>query len=90
MAKYRKKPIVIEAEQFVIWDFNNKPFSVSIFGTNYEVKSTGYGAYIEIVTLEGVMKANHLDYIVKGIDGELYPVKADIFERTYEEVNEGD
>ena len=41
--------------------------------------------YIE--TLEGTMKASEGDYIVRGVDGEYYPVKSDIFEKTYEEIN---
>ena len=39
---------------------------------------------IEIETLEGVMKANKGDYIIKGVKGELYPCKADVFKLTYE------
>ena len=42
--------------------------------------------YIEIETLEGYMKASFGDYIIKGIKGEFYPCKPDIFEATYEEV----
>ena len=42
--------------------------------------------YIEIETLEGIMKASFGDYIIKGIKGEFYPCKSDIFQATYEEV----
>jgi hypothetical protein len=42
---------------------------------------------IEISTLEGVMKANFGDWIIKGVNGEFYPCKPDIFEKTYEELN---
>lgn len=42
---------------------------------------------IEIKTLEGVMMANKGDWIIKGIKGELYPCKPDVFEMTYEKVN---
>ena len=42
--------------------------------------------YIEIETLEGIMKANFGDYIIKGIKGEFYPCKPDIFQATYKEV----
>lgn len=41
---------------------------------------------IEISTLEGVMKANFGDWIIKGVNGEFYPCKPDIFEKTYEEI----
>lgn len=44
--------------------------------------------YIKIETLEGTMKASVRDYIIKGVNGEFYPCKPDIFEKTYEEVTE--
>jgi hypothetical protein len=43
---------------------------------------------IYIHTLEGVMKANMGDFIIKGINGEFYPCKSDIFEKTYEKVED--
>ena len=52
---------------------------------NYEDK---YNPYIKIETLEGTMKASVGDYIIKGVNGEFYPCKPDIFEKTYEEVAE--
>lgn len=61
MAKYRKKPVVIEAYQ-----------------TNVE---------LDIGTLEGVLHASVGDYIITGVNGEQYPCKPDIFEKTYELVN---
>ena len=80
--KYRKKPIVIEAIQ---WTGDNL-VEVSQFMThgryNGEVKT------IEIETLEGIMIASIGDYIIKGIKGEFYPCKSDIFEQTYEEYND--
>ena len=82
--KYRKKPVVIEAEQFVIRDFNQVPITVKIMDINYEIKGQLFDRYIEIPTLEGIMRANHLDYIIKGINGEFYPCKPDIFNKTYE------
>lgn len=42
---------------------------------------------IKISTLEGVMKANFGDWIIKGVNGEFYPCKPDIFDKTYEEVD---
>ena len=44
--------------------------------------------YLEIETLEGVMRANSGDYIIRGVNGEFYPCKPDIFEKTYEEVSD--
>lgn len=79
MAKYRKKPVVIDAfqykgvkdgalEQFMqgaTWNFNPEKG-------------------VEIATLEGVMTATPYDWIIKGVKGEFYPCKPDIFEATYE------
>lgn len=84
--KFRKKPVEIQAEQFVIWDYKNVPNLVEIMGRCFEVKGVLYDRYIEIPTLEGVMKAKPHDYIIKGVNGELYPCKEDIFKNTYDEV----
>lgn len=90
MKKYRKKPVVIEAIQL-----NRKFHDVCLdFIGNKNIVSSGSGefaedgCYIEIKTLEGNMMANENDYIIKGVKGEFYPCKPDIFEMTYEEVNE--
>ena len=83
--KYRKKPVVIEAFRFQIdkampdW-FNEKRITNEIITHN--------DGTVEIKTLEGVMKANKGDYIIQGVNGEIYPCKPDIFEKTYEEVVE--
>ena len=88
--KYRKKPVVIEAVQF-------KGSSTHIGAIKCWMNS---GIYIDptivtcdfitmnIETLEGIMTANPGDYIIKGINGEFYPCKPDIFEKTYEKVEE--
>lgn len=83
---YRKKPVVIEAEQFVIWDFNKVPKFVEFFGQKYAINGEMYDRFIEILTLEGVHRANANDYIIKGVKGEVYPCKPDIFKMTYEKV----
>lgn len=44
------------------------------------------GEYLSIETLEGTMRADINDYIIKGVNGEFYPCKPDIFEKTYEKV----
>lgn len=88
--KYRKKPVVIEAFQFYVdnipdWFMdavsNN---TVILHNCNYKRYSINE-AYCEIKTLEGVHRCNGGDYVIKGIKGELYPCKADIFKQTYEE-----
>jgi len=57
--------------------FRKIPVEIEAYQTNEEV-------YIE--TLEGIMKANKGDWIIKGVKGELYPCKPDVFNITYEKV----
>ena len=59
--------------------YTKKPVAVQAYQTDEE---------IEIETLEGVMKANKGDWIIRGVKGELYPCKPDIFNLTYEETND--
>lgn len=79
MAKYRKKPVVIEAFQWTVdkcpkwWLDASGKFEINI--------KTGS---IFIPTLEGTHEARHGDYIIQGIKGEIYPCKPDIFEMTYD------
>ncbi|MFB6473332.1 hypothetical protein ACFCW7_10910 [Paenibacillus glucanolyticus] len=78
---YRKKPVVVEAVKFNtiddIFDF------VGLDNMTAPVKDK-----VGILTLEGVMWAKSGDYIIKGVNGEFYPCKSDIFNKTYEEVAE--
>ena len=74
--KYRKKPVVIEAIQFT-GNFSE----VEVFvGGDAEFRD----GQLVIATLEGAMRADHNDWIIKGVKGEFYPCKPDIFEMTYE------
>ncbi|MFA1820562.1 hypothetical protein ACDX78_10325 [Virgibacillus oceani] len=87
MAKYRKKPVVIEAfkyheDNMPDW-FMDKVTSSDIIIQN---KTSIEEAYCEIKTLEGTMIGEHGDYIIQGVNGEVYPCKPDIFEKTYERV----
>ena len=91
MPKFRKKPVVIEAVQ---WDGTDEAFEqvkqlagstfvdrhrhVDDLGNRYQT--------LNIPTLEGDMDANIGDWIIRGVKGEVYPCKPDIFEQTYEEV----
>ena len=79
--KYRKKPVVIDA---VRWNGNNHK-EVIDFVENNKIWFDALGN-IWISTLEGDMMAKKGDYIIKGIQGEFYPCKPDIFAETYEEV----
>ena len=82
--KYRKKPVVIEAVQF---DGTDK--SVEWLIPQLESGEIGRTAnHLHIKTLEGIMTANIGDYIIKGVQGEFYPCKPDIFETTYEKEEE--
>ena len=87
--KYRKKPIVIEAEQFVVYsNRNEKQFKITVNGVLFPIYKDEKGFHILIPTEEGIMRADNLDWIIRGVKGEIYPCKPDIFEKTYEPVNE--
>lgn len=97
--RYRKKPVEIEAKQFdgtpqsathiINWALE---MGVTI---TYSCPEPGPGSaqdcrdvnhHLAISTLEGTMRADRGDYIIKGVQGEFYPCKPDIFAATYEEV----
>ena len=84
MAKYRKKPVVIDA-----WRLPMSDGASRVFGNDPNIifKREG-GAIVEAVisTLEGTMTAGNGDWIIRGVAGELYPCKPDIFATTYEVV----
>jgi len=84
--KYRKKPLVIEA---VRWTGNNWG-EIRLWMNSVSVNSILNIALNEvwINTLEGTMIGEVGDYIIKGITGEFYPCKPDIFEASYDEVEE--
>jgi hypothetical protein len=81
--KWRKKPVIIEA---VKWLGSNQD-EVLAFCNSREVcdyARIDSANKLEIITLEGVMNASVNDYIIKGVNGEFYPCKPDIFLKTYE------
>lgn len=99
MGRFRKKPVEIEARQVPVYNENEPvtPYldeSIALAewcgGTSFMM-----GGYrdddddyrIEIPTLEGTMKASPGDWIIKGVQGEFYPCKPDIFEQTYEKAD---
>lgn len=84
--KFRKKPVVIEAEQFVEGRGRFLPFIG--LGAPSPVQWSPEGKYWYIHTLEGAMIVSDLDWVIKGIRGEFYPCKPDIFEATYEAVDD--
>lgn len=82
MPKYRKKPVVIEAVQ---WAGNLADIEGLLMrSTRAEVQQYLGDPALYIPTLEGVMKANVGDWIILGVQAELYPCKPDIFAATYE------
>ena len=91
--KYRKKPIEIEAMQYTddTYDTYEVLKSLHEFMAQKELTilyKEPNNPKIVIPTLEGDLYASIGDYIIKGIKGELYPCKPDIFEATYERVKE--
>ena len=76
--KYKKKPIVVEAMQYT----GDNLLEVMKF-----CKAIRFIDYLYIATLEGNMRVNIGDYVIKGVRGEFYPCKPDIFKETYETVS---
>jgi hypothetical protein len=76
--QYRKRPVVIDAMQYE-GDTRELPYE---FGTAISRSYTGGSCFIS--TLEGEMECRPGDWIIKGVKGEFYPCKPDIFEATYE------
>lgn len=91
--KFRKKPVVIEAEQFTSERaleclIEHKPFAfgLQVSGNFHPGDKKLYSAVIHIQTLEGKMRCEVDDWVIRGVKQELYPCKPDIFDATYEPV----
>lgn len=91
--KYKKKPVIVDAIQWqgYVDEFDDGPeceapewileaFQKGLIQMTYPT--------MLIVTLEGIVTAKAGDYIIKGVEGELYPCRADIFKKTYEEARD--
>ncbi|HEV2928402.1 MAG TPA: hypothetical protein VGW74_06905 [Propionibacteriaceae bacterium] len=83
--RYRKKPVEVEAMRLLPGTDNWKDVCDWLAARGGEPHMVGEGA-VEIETLEGVMRADPGDYVIRGIQGEFYPCKPDIFEATYDVV----
>ena len=83
MPKFRKRPVVIEAVQ---WTGELTDELHELFGDQEICVKTSNPPYLSINTKEGHMLASVGDWIIKGVAGELYPCKPDIFAATYEAV----
>lgn len=79
MPKFRKKPVVIEALQWTGENFLKMSEFCPVVGAT--------DTTLVIPTLEGNMRADMGDWIIKGVKNEFYPCKPDIFERTYDPVD---
>ena len=105
MAKYRKKPVVVEAMQleWSTWsemcDFagvgclaQNKPQGCYLDENNHPLPGDQVSEVMGLIvpTLEGLRVARQGDWVIRGIAGELYSCKPDIFEATYEEIEGGE
>lgn len=87
--KYRKKPVEIEAVQFINGEVDEKPdWILDMFG-ELAIYVDPLGRWF-IRTLEGDMRVLNGDYILRGVKGEIYSCRQDIFEQIYEKVKEGE
>lgn len=84
--RYRKKPVEVEAVRLT--PENGVELSIWCAGKPVFSTITDKPIYIDIPTREGTMTAEVGDYIIRGVEGEYYPCKPEIFEKTYEEVTE--
>ena len=83
--KYKKKPVVIEA---IKYEKKHIARALDFCNNNENLQYNTEDNEYYIHTLEGDMKVSDGDYIIKGINGEFYPCKPDIFEKTYEKLFE--
>ena len=89
MGFYRKKPVVIEAIQFNRNNITEVEAFTEYAAHTFQIERRIDGiATCIIPTLEGQHIATEGDFIIKGVQGEFYPCKPDIFEKTYEKVGE--
>lgn len=86
---FKKKPVVVEAMQFTRNNWDELVAFTAGRASNFIKSTVMKDTYLcEISTLEGTMIATEYDYIIKGVRGEFYPCKPDIFWQTYDEVSD--
>jgi hypothetical protein len=83
--RYRKRPVVIEALQY---DPNRTVDAIAFCGCGKHAEWSMHNLNLVIHTLEGDMVCSPGDFIIKGVKGEFYPCKPDIFALTYEETSD--
>lgn len=85
--KFRKRPVEIEAMQLT----RENASEIAKWAASTDAPTiTVFGGDVKIHTLEGLMHASLGDWIIKGVQGEFYPCKPDIFEQTYDKVGDGE
>jgi hypothetical protein len=89
--KFRKKPVVIEAHRIgddgwpdEIWEGVNRNEIILHLEQSYTGPNKNLIGHVDIKTLEGTMRGEVGDYIIRGVKGEFYPCKPDVFAATYE------
>lgn len=91
--QYRKKPVIVEAVQMTPemrqnWGpFPNWALPYLKAGRTEKIDNS---EWVEVRTLEGPLHVSDYDYLICGVQGEVYPCKPDIFEATYEPVGDGE
>ena len=87
MAKYKKKPVIIDAVQLTNTNYKEvKDFAGD--AVSHLVTKLNYGpSYCSVHTLEGILKAMAGDFIVKGGNGEFRPVREDVFPTLYDRID---
>jgi hypothetical protein len=88
MPKFRKKPVVIEAMLYPGFREIHEASRVFLWLDEHEAEYNHNSGWLTITTLEGSMRVSPGDWIIKGVKGEFYPCKPDIFEATYEIVQD--
>jgi hypothetical protein len=78
MPRFRKRPVVVDAWKFDHEQLETMPYWLQAYTAGLS------GDLWHLPTLEGVMRADAGDWIIRGVQGEVYPCKPDIFEQTYE------
>jgi hypothetical protein len=84
--KFRKKPVVVDAVQFLSTK-QSMDEVINLIGHKWDPGEMGSESFY-INTLEGKMRCSKNDWIIRGVNGEFYPCKPDIFKKTYEKIDE--
>jgi len=84
MENFIKKPIVVQATQLINYEFRSLDDIPFHDCKDWKTGIDEVGFFVAIPTLEDVMKARNDDWIIRGVNGEYYPCKPEIFEKTYD------